>query len=213
MAKLQTSQIVKILGWLSLVGAGGVMAFWFFSGAHMVTQEEQTRLVVDVGIEELDDDEFQDVDDVDHAELYATADDDEDGGAADKQADSVENDDDPFEDDDPFGDDDPFDDGDDGDPFGDEDPFEDEDNSVGEDEAETIEEVEEGLDDLGDEELAERFDDDELDEEVIREAQFGLFPDRGYDGAAPLAGFLLILGVALLFVGRRISSDTATEEA
>lgn len=35
------------------------------------------------------------------------------------------------------------------------------------------------------------------------EFQFGLLPDKGYDGALPLGGGFLALGVGLLFLGRR----------
>ena len=204
----RTPRILQIVGGVCLLAAGGVILFWLLSGAHMVTQEEQTRTVTVVdGLDELDDDEFEDFDAVadELAELYAAGDQDDDEG--DTDGDPFEDEEDPFGDEDPFEDEeDPFEDEED--PFGDEDPFEDEEDPFGdedpfEDEADSIDE--EDVVEMAEREGAEI----ETREEVIREAQFGLFPDRGYDGAAPLAGFFFILGVALLIVGRRMSSAQA----
>ena len=45
---------------------------------------------------------------------------------------------------------------------------------------------------------------DEVERTVMEEQfQFGLLPDKGYDAAAPLAGFFGVLGIVLLVVARR----------
>ena len=57
---------------------------------------------------------------------------------------------------------------------------------------------------------------DEFGDEVEREAlvdqfQFGLLPDKGYDGAAPLAGFFAVLGGGLLFAARRKKASSGEQ--
>ena len=39
--------------------------------------------------------------------------------------------------------------------------------------------------------------------EMVDQFQFGLLPDRGYDGAAPIAGFFVVLGAGLGFLAFR----------
>ena len=45
---------------------------------------------------------------------------------------------------------------------------------------------------------------DEIETTVMKDQfQFGLLPDKGYDGAAPLSGGLFLIGIAVFFIGRR----------
>jgi hypothetical protein len=56
---------------------------------------------------------------------------------------------------------------------------------------------------------------DEIETTVMKdEFQFGLLPDKGYDGAGPLAGGFSALGIALLaFLGIRRRKEVKDEQA
>lgn len=45
--------------------------------------------------------------------------------------------------------------------------------------------------------------------EMVEQFQFGLLPDKGYDGALPLSGGLLLVGGALVFIGKRRRTPSA----
>ncbi len=55
---------------------------------------------------------------------------------------------------------------------------------------------------------------DEIETTVMKDPfEFGLFPDKGYDGAAPLAGGFSVVGVALLaFLGIRRRKEVQDDE-
>ena len=45
--------------------------------------------------------------------------------------------------------------------------------------------------------------------EMVDQFQFGLLPDRGYDGALPVALFFMVVGAGLAVVGRKREKEAA----
>ncbi|MFW5967610.1 MAG: hypothetical protein ACOCV2_08840 [Persicimonas sp.] len=53
---------------------------------------------------------------------------------------------------------------------------------------------------------------DEIErKEMVDRFRFGLMPDKGYDGAAPVGGGLLAIGVALMWVDRKRRKKAASK--
>lgn len=53
---------------------------------------------------------------------------------------------------------------------------------------------------------------DEIErKEMVDRFRFGLMPDKGYDGAAPLGGGLLAVGIALMWLDRRKRKKRASK--